>query len=548
MDFNLANLVETVAELAPDRLAVIFRDQRLTYADLVGRSRRLANLLLDAGLHVRKERDELAGHEAGQDFVACYLHNGNEYIEAMLGSYQARAVPFNVNYRYVADELTYLLTDNRAKAVIYHSAFAPTLAAVRNRTPSLTTLLQVADESGHDLLPGARWYEEALAASTDTPPDVTTSPDDLYALYTGGTTGLPKGVLWRQADIFVAGMGGKHPVTGEEFSTLDDITERASRPNNVRQLPTPPFMHGAGQWALFASLAAGGTILLPDVVDRLDADSEWDIAERERATSMMIVGDSFARPLVESFDRRPRDVSSLRRIGSGGAILSAELKKQLMERCTNARVVDGLGSSETGAQAAQVSSSSDDARTAEFTPDPAMTVVDEARTEVLEPGHDGLGWLAQTGRIPLGYLGDPDKTARTFPLIDGRRMAVPGDRARVRADGTLELLGRDSVTINTGGEKVFAEEVEQAIIRHPAVADCVVCGRPSERWGNEVVAIVEFRPGASATDDELTTNAAQSLARYKLPKQVIAVDKLLRSPAGKVDYRWAKAVALGDTA
>ena len=542
---NIAAAHEAIAAAVPDRTALAFRDRRFTYAELTERTRRLAHALHDRGLGARPEgRAGLAGHESHQDHLAIYAHNGNEYLEGMLGAFKARVAPVNVNYRYVAEELRYLLADSGATAILYHSAFASTLAEVLPDLPRLTVLLQVADESGHHLLPGAEWYEDALAAASPERPAWADewSPDDLYILYTGGTTGLPKGVLWRQADIFRTSMGGRNQATGEPWASLDDLAAAAVAGGMV-VLPAAPFMHGAGHWIAFLATMGGSTVVVQDVVDHLDPADICAVVQREKVNFLQLVGDAFGRPIADEMATGRWDLSSLFIVLSGGAALSAGLKERFLELLPHAMVIDGLGSSEAGGQGMQTVAAGGDVSTGTFTPTIGSCVVAEDLSRVLEPGHEGIGWAAKTGDVPLGYLGDPDKTARTFPVIDGRRFSVPGDRARHLADGAIELLGRDSVTINSGGEKIFVEEVEAAIVAHPDVDDVVVCGRPSERWGQEVVAIVQLRAGAAATpalEAALHYEASRHVAGYKLPKAWLFVDRLQRSPAGKADYRWAR--------
>jgi fatty-acyl-CoA synthase len=539
MEFNLGIVNEAVAAAIPDREAIVWRDRRFTYAELAERTRRLANVLIDHRFRVDAERDTLAGHESGQDQIGLYLHNGNEYLEGMLGAYKARVAPFNVNYRYVEEELVYLLNDAKARGLIYHACFAPRVAAVAAQVPSLELLLQVDDGSGEALLPGAVDYESALAAaSADMPADP--SPDDLYILYTGGTTGMPKGVLWRQADIFCASLGGRNGT--EEWASLDEIAAAAVN-GGMKVLPAAPFMHGAAHWLAFNALTGGNTVVIPSNPTTLDSADVWSTVQAEGVAVMLIVGDAFARPLLDELDRGDYDVSSMFMLVSGGAALGAPLKARFLDSIPQMAIMDGLGSSETGTQARQVVGAGQTTSTGTFTPEPGMCVVDEDMTRILGGSDTDLGWLAQEGRVPLGYLGDPDKTARTFPVIEGRRMAVPGDRARIDADGLLELHGRDSVTINSGGEKIFAEEVEQALAHHPAVYDVVVAGRPSERWGSEVVAVVQLSEGTEASIASLLDECGRHVARYKLPKDIIFVDKVMRSPAGKADYRWARQVA-----
>jgi acyl-CoA synthetase (AMP-forming)/AMP-acid ligase II len=539
-EFNIALTHEAVSATVPDREVLVWRDRRFTYADLTDRSRRLASYLHGRGLGVRTERSALQGHESGQDHLALYLHNGNEYVEGMLGAFKARVAPLNVNYRYVEDELRYLFLNAQAKAVVYHAAFAPKLAAVLDALPQLEVLLQVDDGSGHALLPGAVDYEEALAASVPELPPVEHSPDDLYLLYTGGTTGMPKGVLWRQHDIFMSTMGGRTPGVWDPVSSYDDVRARAAAGSSDAMLLIPPFMHGAAQWATFIMMSTGAKVVIPDENTRMDPADVLRTLERERCAMLTVVGDAVARPLLEEMEKGTYDLSSLVVIGNGSAPLTPTIKERLLELLPNVIVSDSVGSSETGAQGSHMSVKGS-VSTGTFNRGPGAVVVSEDLTSVLDPGHDGIGWFAQEGWVPLGYLGDAEKTARTFPVIEGTRYAVPGDRARLLPDGVLELLGRDAVTINTGGEKVFAEEVESAIASHPAVQDVTVCGRPSERWGSEVVAVVQLT--AAATPEELEPHAAQAIARYKLPKAWVFVDQVVRSPSGKADYRWARAVA-----
>jgi fatty-acyl-CoA synthase len=530
-----------------ERESIVFRDRRLTYSTLGDRSRRLANALRRRGFGDVVPRAELDAHESGQDHLGLYLHNGNEYLEAMLGAYKARVAPFNLNYRYVAEELEYVLGDAGARGVVFHSVLAPVLDTVRRHLPRLELFLQVGDDSDQPLLDGAEWYEDVLAAEEAVlAPELVSSwsPDDLYVLYTGGTTGKPKGVLWRQADVFVGALGGRRLDTRTEWDSLEQLQANALH-GGTRVLPGPPFMHGAAHWLAFTAFANGNTVVLSDVGDHLDPADVVRVIEREAVDVVLIVGDAFGRPLVEELERRPHDLSSLLILVSGGAALSPGIKERLLRAVPTMMVLDGLGASETGQQASQLTSAGQVPSTGDFTPGPGMAVLSEDLTRVLRPGDDELGWLAQAGRVPLGYLGDPGATAATFPVVDGVRHAVPGDRAVLHADGTVELRGRDSATINSGGEKVFAEEVEQALLRHPSVVDCLVAGRPSERWGEEVVALVQLREGVEASDADLLEEAGRHVARYKLPKALVRVDRVRRAPSGKADYRWARAVAGG---
>jgi fatty-acyl-CoA synthase len=533
---NLAQLHEAIAAAIPERECLVFRERRYRWAEVSLRTRQLAEVLRSHGLGCRRERAGLAGFESGQDHVALYLFNGNEYLEAMLGAMKARTAPFNVNYRYVEEELLYLFDNADARAVIYHASFAPTLARVRERLPGIRLWLQVDDGCGEPLLPGALDYEAALAQSAPREPEGL-SPDDLYILYTGGTTGMPKGVLWRQEDIFHAALNPSGA------SDVAEVVERA-REGGPRALPAPPFMHGAAHWAAFNMWHVGGTVVVQSETRRLDPADIWSTVEREKVGALTIVGDAFGRPLLDELARRAYDVSSLRRLTTGGAILSASLKREFLERIPGLRILDALGSSESGAQAAKLSSSDADATTGDFEPSADNTVLRKDLSGEVAPGSGERGWLARRGHVPLGYYKDPEKSARTFPCIGGVRYAVPGDRAILDADGRLQLLGRDSVTINTGGEKVFAEEVEHALKHHPDVYDAVVVGTPHERWGQQVIALVRMREGAAASEDDLRSVAGEHLASFKLPRRVLFVDEIVRSPSGKADYRWARDAAL----
>lgn len=543
VSFDLSTVFKTVAEAVPDNTFLVWRDRRLSYAESDARVDGVAHYLTSVGLGCHTERDRLQGHESGQDHLGIYLRNGNEYLEAMIGSYRARVAPFNVNYRYVGEELTYLLTDADAKALVYAAEFAPQVAAVRDRLPNLRVLIQVADDSGNELLPGAVDYESIATTPAPAGGMPTPTGDDLYILYTGGTTGMPKGVLWRQHDIFLSSMGGR-PFGSDTFlSSYEELAERArAGAGAMGLLMIPPFMHGAAQWAAYNAVTMGGRLAIPDHVDRLHADDALRVAARERVLSIPMVGDAVARPLLDEIERGDYDLSGLVTLTNGGAPLSPTVRDRILAALPHVIVMDAVGSSESGAQMSTYASAGAEVEAATFTPQSDTAVVSADFTRVLQPG-EGPGWLARRDLVPLGYLGDAAKTAKTFPTIDGVRWSVPGDRANVLADGRIELLGRDSVTINSGGEKIFAEEVERAVAAHPAVYDVVVVGRPSERWGSEVVAVVQFAEGASATDEELAEVCSRSIARYKVPKVFIRAEKVVRSPAGKADYRWAKAVA-----
>jgi len=542
-NFDLSTVFRTVATALPDQTVLIWRDRRLTYGQMDARIDGIAHYLVSQGLGCHVERGELAGHESGQDHVGLYMRNGNEYLEAMVAGYRARVAPFNVNYRYVEEELLYLLADSKARALVYSAEFAPQVQAVRGRLPDLQVLIQVADDSGMELLPEAVDFESITATAQPAGGMPTPSGDDLYILYTGGTTGMPKGVLWRQHDIFMSAMGGRPFTGGPELNSYQNLIDQVVAAPGLRSfLLLPPLMHGAAQWGVFNTISAGGWVAVPEDVKHFDADAILRLAERERVLSIPVVGDAMARPLVDQIEKGDYDLSGLMALTNGGAPLSPTVRDRLLTALPNLIIMDAVGASESGAQMTSIATKGVDMQAATFTPMADTTVVAVDYSRVLEPG-DGEGWLARRVFVPLGYLGDADKTARTFPTVDGVRFSIPGDRARYLADGRIELLGRDSVTINSGGEKIFAEEVERAVASHPSVYDVVVAGRPSERWGNEVVAIVQMAEGKTATDEELIEACRPHIAQYKIPKAFVRTDHVVRSPAGKADYRWAKALA-----
>ncbi|MEM7405552.1 MAG: AMP-binding protein [Pseudomonadota bacterium] len=541
MPFNVAAINAAIAATVPDRDAIVFRDRRVTYASLNERANRLANVLLEHDLTLTAERAALQNWESGQDHVALYMYNCNEYMESMLASFKARAVPFNVNYRYVAEELVYLLQDASTRAVIYHAQFAELLAPVLSDLPPMKLLLQVDDGSGTPLLPGAMDYEAALSGASPASPALPLDDDDLYILYTGGTTGMPKGVLWRQADCAVANLGGRMP-DGSVVDSLDAFARRAARSKGLRIMPASPFMHGAGSYVSFNAWHWGNTVVVQDVTERLDADDILRTAERERVNMLLVIGDAFGRPILDAARRGDYDLSSLSVIMNTGAILSDPVKDGLIEVMPGLRITDSLGTSETGPQGNVITDASTAGTKSRFSLMADAEVLSADMTRILTPGDPEIGWLVKRNFVPLGYLGDEAKTRATFPVVDGDRYVVGGDRVRFRDDATLEYHGRESVTINSGGEKIFAEEVEIALKYHPNVIDVVVVGRPSERWGNEVVAIVQTADGSEERDG-LLEEAGRHVARYKLPKAFLFVAHLQRQPNGKADYTWASAHA-----
>lgn len=548
---NLAVIQELVADAIADRDAVVWRGRVLSHGDIARRSRQVAQGLRHAGIGCHTERAGLQPWESGQDHVALYLYNGPEFVESMYGAYKARAVAININYRYVEDELRYVLANSRAKAVVYHGAFAPRLAAVRDQLPDLRLLIQVRDDSGERILDGAVDYEEWVGGQSPAPLSLPYSPDDLYILFTGGTTGMPKGVLWRQEDVFYNGLGGHIPGF-DRLETEAQLREHINRGLGGRFLVCLPFMHGAGWWTTFNTFHRGGTIVLPDETRRLDPDAVWCAVQREQCDQITMAGDAIARPLLEALRGGGYDASTIRVLMSTAAVLSPAVKAELAGLLPDGTLfIESVGGSEMGLQAMSYDTTSERPGLPAYDLRPGTVVLRADRGGVLDPGtarpgeQGDIGWIASTGHLPLGYLGDPERTKATFPLIDGVRYVVGGDRACYGANGRVLFLGRESSCINTGGEKVYAEEVERVVKGHPAVYDAVVVGLPSERWGQQVTAVLSLKKGRVApTVDDLVAHCASQLARYKLPRAVVVAPEIVRSPSGKPDYAWAREFAV----
>jgi acyl-CoA synthetase (AMP-forming)/AMP-acid ligase II len=534
VDWNFATCYESIVDARPDALAVVQGERRYSWGEFDDRAARIAAAFNELGLRPDSK-------------VALYLHNGIEYLEATYGAFKTRAAHVNVNYRYVEDELHYLLDNADAEVVFFDGYLGERLDAVRNRLPKLKAAVQV--EDGSPLLPGALRYEDVLAGH-DPAPRIERSNDDLYILYTGGTTGFPKGVMWRMEDFYFALVPAVYAIAGAEPPERADGTGAVATAiqdagNAPVHLPASPLMHGTGFMTSMQAMMQGGTIVL--LTSRhFDAHELWQAVQRERVTQMAIVGDAFAKPMVRALedaerDSDPYDLSSVRAIISSGVMWTAEVKEQLMKRGMFV-CLDSLGSSEGVGFAYQVDAPGAKPQTARFTISENTRVLTEDGREV-EPGSGETGLLSLGGPIPVGYYHDERKTAETFRTFDGKRYSIPGDWARVEADGTITLLGRGSVSINSGGEKIYPEEVEEALKAHPAVADAIVVGVPDERFGEAVTAVVALRPGETASGDELAEATKGRLAGFKRPRRVVVVDEVQRGANGKADYRWAKEVA-----
>jgi fatty-acyl-CoA synthase len=503
--------------------------RRSTFRESAERTRRLANFLAGNGLGAHRERATLQNWECGQDRVALVMHN-DLYPDMVIGCLKARTVPVNINYYYTPNEVRELLDYVKPRAVIYHRGLGAKFADVLT-DPGVDLLVSVDDGSGAAELSGAVPLDDALVQG-DTDRGVTASPDDLLMICTGGTTGRPKGVLWRQSDIYVSSMVGADHACAKEIH--DKVRGNAGAP----WFAVSPLMHAAGMWTAFSAIMAGTTVVMYDTGRKLEPRLVWETAQREKVGLMTMVGDAYAAPLVAELRGGSYDLSSLYAIGTGGAATNLKYQQALLELLPHITLINGYGSSETGNMGFGHSRRGSQADT--FTLREGGLVLSEDYSRFLSPGEPEVGWVAREGRIPLGYFDDPDATRKTFPEIDGKRVVISGDRAALEADGALRLYGRDSLVVNTGGEKVFVEEVEEVLRAHPAVADALVVGRPSERWGEELVALVELRDGATGTAEELHTLCTSRLARFKAPKEFLVVERVQRLGNGKADYRWAK--------
>ena len=530
MEFNMADLFENVADAVPDREAIVCADKRLAFAELDERATRMAHALSKAGV---KQGDH----------IGLYLYNGIEYMEGMLAAFKISAVPVNINFRYVEEELYYLFENADLVGIIHHREFGPRIAAVAERLPKLKTFFAVEDGSDADCSAiGSLNYDEELANASPERDFAPRSADDLYIVYTGGTTGLPKGVMWRHQDLFFAALMGGNPY-GPPPERPEQVGENAKLGPVLTAAPAAPLMHAAAHWTALIYLLSGGKLVLTPGTG-FDAGRIWKLVEQEKVQVMAIVGDAMARPLADALDEPDAsyDTSSLFAIGSGGATYSEGVKAQLKKHLPNVLLLDTFGGSEGGNQGRGVEATESQTGP-RFQADETSAVLDEDM-KPLPPGTGKIGMLARKGRIPLGYYKDEEKTAKTFIEADGTRWVVAGDMATIEADGTITLLGRGSNCINSGGEKIFPEEVEAALRSHPKVFDAIVVGVPDQRFGERVAAVVSAREGQTPTLEELDAHCRTCFASYKVPRELHLVPSMLRSPSGKPDYPWARELAI----
>lgn len=530
-EWTIGAVLDAIADVIPDREMTVCGSRRSTFGESALRTRRLAKFLTDRGFGVHRSRETLDNWQCGQDRVALLMHN-DLYPDMLIGCLKARVVPVNVNHYYSPREVHDLLTYVRPRGVIYHRSLGARFADVLP-PDGADLLISIEDGSGAPELPGAVSLDDALAQG-DTDHDVTPSPDDLIMLCTGGTTGRPKGVLWRQSDMYVSSM------VGADHACAAEIHEKV-RSTGAPWFAVSPLMHAAGLWTAFSAFLSGQTVVLYDDRTKFDPQSVWETAEREKVGLMTMVGDAYAAPLIEELHRRSYDLSSLYAIGTGGAATNPKHQSALLELLPQLTLINGYGSSETGNMG--FGHSQRGTRRDTFDLRTGGAVLSADRSRFLRPGERDLGWVVRTGRIPLGYFDDADATRSTFPEVEGQRVVVSGDRASVEDDGGLRLFGRDSLVVNTGGEKVFVEEVEEVLRAHPDVVDALVVGRPSERWGQEIVALVALQRNGEVDHELFYTFCTSRLAHFKAPKEFIVVERIRRLGNGKADYRWAKSEA-----
>jgi fatty-acyl-CoA synthase len=530
MQWNLADVFELVADTVPDRLAVAHGDAGVerSWLELDRRANALAR-------HLARSR------EPG-DKLAIYCHNRPEYLETMLAAMKARLVPVNVNYRYREDELLYLFDNSDSAVVVYEAAFAGNVAKLRDRLPKVREWIEIEDGSEGNAF--ATPYEELIGGGADRP-DLERSPEDLIFMYTGGTTGMPKGVMWEHSALWRSLGGGGNAALGEEPSrSREEHRDRvAAEARAQRLLPCCPLMHGTGQFTAINALGSGGSVVTL-AGRRLDAEELWTTAERRRTSALAIVGDAFAKPMLAALRAHPGrwDLRACKLVVSSGVMWSPPVKQGMLEHLPHALLMDSFGSSEAVGFGMELTTRESTVHLGKFRIGPNCRVFTPEGKEVA-PGSGEVGYIARSGPIPRGYYKDDKKTAETFRVIDGVRWSIPGDFCTVNEDGTLELHGRGSVCINTAGEKVYPEEVEEALKLDPRVADATVVGLPDEKWGESVTGVVQLEPGSEATEEELRARVREHLAGYKTPKRIVFVESVGRSPSGKADYKRCKALA-----
>ena len=537
MEFNAADIFEGVVDRVPDREAIVHGSTRLTYKELDARSNKAANALKKLGI-------KKGSH------IGIYAFNCVEWLEIMLGAYKLCAIPININYRYVEEELKYLIDNADMEAIFYHKQFSNKLENIKSHLPLLKDFICIEDNSGEDdVIDKSFNFEDLIANEDESRLDVDRSGDDKYILYTGGTTGMPKGVVWRMEDVLMTLGGGIDAVTGEKYPTPEAFADKCLQDQTIA-LALAPFMHGGAQWQSFNSFFSGWKLIINDQVS-FDADYVWAVVAKVKVMNLTIMGDAMGRPLCDALPRaieKGLDLSSLFVLSSTASVFSASIKDTILEYLPNLFLIDAVGSSETGATGVNIHTKDgklkDSGGGPKFTKPNFSEILNLDTKEVIPPSDtETIGYLARKGHVPVAYYKDEEKSKKTFIEVGGVRYSIPGDMAKYEEDGQMTLLGRGSVSINSGGEKIFPEEVEMALKAHPNIFDCLVVGVKDDRWGQKVVAVIQRRENDELSLDDIKDVASKYIASYKMPKEIVFSELIERAPSGKPNYQWAQEFA-----
>jgi acyl-CoA synthetase (AMP-forming)/AMP-acid ligase II len=537
MEFNAADIFEGVVDRVPDREAIVHGSTRLTYKELDARSNKAANALKKLGI-------KKGSH------IGIYAFNCVEWLEIMLGAYKLCAIPININYRYVEEELKYLIDNADMEAIFYHKQFSNKLENIKSHLPLLKDFICIEDDAGEDdVIDKSFNFEDLIANEDESRLDVDRSGDDKYILYTGGTTGMPKGVVWRMEDVLMTLGGGIDAVTGEKYPTPEAFADKCLQDQTIA-LALAPFMHGGAQWQSFNSFFSGWKLIINDQVS-FDADYVWEVVAKEKVMNLTIMGDAMGRPLCDALPRaieKGLDLSSLFVLSSTASVFSASIKDTILEYLPNLFLIDAVGSSETGATGVNIHTKDgklkDSGGGPKFTKPNFSEILNLDTKEVIPPSDtETIGYLARKGHVPVAYYKDEEKSKKTFIEVGGVRYSIPGDMAKYEEDGQMTLLGRGSVSINSGGEKIFPEEVEMALKAHPNIFDCLVVGVKDDRWGQKVVAVIQRRENDELSLDDIKDVASKYIASYKMPKEIVFSELIERAPSGKPNYQWAQEFA-----
>lgn len=537
MEFNAADIFEGVVDRVPDREAIVHGSTRLTYKELDSRSNKAANALKKLGI-------KKGSH------IGIYAFNCVEWLEIMLGAYKLCAIPININYRYVEEELKYLIDNADMEAIFYHKQFSNKLENIKSHLPLLKDFICIEDDSGEDdVIDKSFNFEDLIANEDESRLDVDRSGDDKYILYTGGTTGMPKGVVWRMEDVLMTLGGGIDAVTGEKYPTPEAFADKCLQDQTIA-LALAPFMHGGAQWQSFNSFFSGWKLIINDQVS-FDADYVWEVVAKEKVMNLTIMGDAMGRPLCDALPKaieKGLDLSSLFVLSSTASVFSASIKDTILEYLPNLFLIDAVGSSETGATGVNIHTKDgklkDSGGGPKFTKPNFSEILNLDTKEVIPPSDtETIGYLARKGHVPVAYYKDEEKSKKTFIEVGGVRYSIPGDMAKYEEDGQMTLLGRGSVSINSGGEKIFPEEVEMALKAHPNIFDCLVVGVKDDRWGQKVVAVIQRRENDELSLDDIKDVASKYIASYKMPKEIVFSELIERAPSGKPNYQWAQEFA-----